>query len=125
MSLTNDRIVIVDDDPYLVRILSMTIERAGYQTYKVLDSSDALLLIQETRPALVFLDVMMPDKDGYQLCRDIRNDTTLANQPYIIILTSRGSYHEEKRAKHFGADEFITKPFRPSYLVSRIREILE
>ena len=119
------KIVVVDDDPHAVRILAMILDRQGYETVKVTDSEVALQTIQEMEPAVVFIDVMMPGKNGYQICRDIRSDATLNHQPYIIMLTARGMTSERKRAERSGADEFMTKPFSPSQLADRVRQVLE
>jgi two-component system, OmpR family, alkaline phosphatase synthesis response regulator PhoP len=119
-----EKILIVDDDPFIARILSLTFDKEGYQTVTVMDGTAALETIREEDPDIVFIDVMMPGKNGYDVCRDIRRDTALNRQPYIIMLTARGMASERKRAERSGADEFMTKPFSPTQLTSHVREVL-
>ena len=119
------KILIVDDDPFIARILSLTFDKEGYQTITVTDSTKAVETIQAEDPDLIFVDVMMPGKNGYDVCKEIRKDDTLSRQPYIIMLTARGMATERKRAERSGADEFMTKPFSPTQLTSHVREILK
>ena len=120
-----EKILIVDDDPFIARILSLTFDKEGYQTITVMDSTKALETIQKEDPDVIFVDVMMPNKNGYEVCQEIRKDDSLARQPYIIMLTARGMATERKRAERSGADEFMTKPFSPTQLTSHVREVLK
>jgi len=119
------KVIFVDDDPSMIRVLELAFSQAGFQTFRVMDSEAALTTIQQEVPDVVFMDVMMPGKDGYQLCREVREDTSLRQQPYIIMLTARGMSREQTLAKDAGANEFMTKPFSPAQLVNRVRQILE
>ena len=119
------KIVVVDDVPSMIRILLLTFVQLGYQTLKAMDGFEGVQVIREEEPDLVVVDVMMPGKDGYALCQEIRADTSLSRQPYIIMLTARGMASERKRAQASGADEFMTKPFSPSQLAQHVRQILE
>jgi DNA-binding response OmpR family regulator len=122
--MDREKILIIDDDPFIARILSLTFDKEGYQTVTVMDGMAALEAIHNEDPDIVFIDVMMPGKNGYDVCRDIRLDTTLPRQPYIIMLTARGMASERKRAERSGANEFMTKPFSPTQLTSHVREVL-
>lgn len=123
--MPSQKIMVVDDDPFIVRMLAMTFEKVGYETIIAVDGQEALMKVRESEPMLMVVDVMMPGIDGFQVCERIRSDATLNRQPYIIVLTARGMVTDEKRAEQSGANEFMTKPFSPSYLVSRVQEILE
>mgnify|MGYP001146142759 CR=1 FL=1 len=119
------KIMVVDDDPVIVRMLALTFENVGYETIIAVDGQEALARVREIEPALMVMDVMMPGIDGFQVCERIRSDTTLTHQPYIIILTARGMVTDRKRAEQSGANEFMTKPFSPSQLISRVKQIME
>ncbi len=117
--------MVVDDDPVIVRMLALTFENVGYETIIAVDGQEALTKVREIEPSLMVMDVMMPGIDGFQVCERIRSDTTLTHQPYIIILTARGMVTDRKRAEQSGANEFMTKPFSPSQLISRVKQIME
>jgi len=88
------------------------------------DGEQGLGRIRELAPALVVVDAQMPEKDGYELCRDVRGDARLDRQPHIIMLTGGERASDRERAEEAGADEFLTKPFNPAHLVARVREAL-
>ncbi len=119
------RILVVDDDPFIIRILSLAFDREGYETITAVDGHEAMVKVRELQPSVVFVDIMMPGKDGFQVCEEIRNDSSLTRQPYIIMLTARGMVTDQRRAELSGADEYMTKPFRPSQLARHVRNILE
>jgi len=123
--MSSPKIMVVDDDPFIVRMLALTFDKVGYETIIAVDGQEALDKMRELEPVLIVVDVMMPGKDGFQVCEEIRKDTSLSRQPYIIMLTARGMTTDRKRAEQSGADEFLTKPFSPSYLMSRVQKILE
>ena len=123
--MSSDEILIIDDDPTIVRMLTFMLNKSGFNTAVAVNGKDAVTKVQELEPRLIFLDIMMPQKDGYQVCREIRDDATLSRQPYIIMLTARGQEADLEKAKNVGADEYITKPFSPSKVVARVKEILE
>ena len=122
--MPDGKIVVIDDDPSISRILALAFDQLGYHTITAMDGDVGLQTIREEEPNLVFIDVMMPGKDGYQVCQEIRRDPSIIRQPYIIMLTARGMVTERKRAEKSGADEFMTKPFSPSQLVERVRQIM-
>lgn len=122
--MSTPKIIVVDDDPVIARMLTFMLNENGYETAVALDGEEGLAKIRALEPRLAFIDVMMPKKDGYQVCREIRTDPTLTRQPYIIMLTARGFAADRKKAKESGVNEFVTKPFSPSKLVARVQEIL-
>lgn len=116
-------IPIVDDQPFIRRSLSLAMQRAGYQVSVAVNGAEGLERIRALRPGLVFLDLMMPVMDGFEVCRRVRTDPGLAGTR-IIMLTAKGEALDEERGRSLGVDGYITKPFSPSAVVSRAQEIL-
>lgn len=117
------KILVVDDSPFIVRSLAFILKKHGYEIITATDGEEALAKIREERPDLVFLDVMMPEKDGYEVCREVRGNPEMGN-PYIIMLTARGQEADRERGLRLGADEFMTKPFSPSQVIERVKAVL-
>lgn len=117
------RILVVDDDHKLVRLLRASLKQAGYQVMVAYDGETALHALRRQRPDLVVLDLMLPDRDGWDVTRVIRNDTALAHTP-IIMLTARVEPHDRIAGLELGADDYVTKPFHPGELIARIRAVL-
>ena len=117
-------ILVVDDSPVILRMLSLTLKKEGYSVATAVNGEEALEQIRELQPALVFIDAMMPKKDGYQVSQEVRADASLKRQPYIIMLTARGQEADREKATQVGINEFMTKPFSPSKVVARVHEIL-
>ena len=122
--MAGEKILVVDDDPFILRMLTLVLEREGYHVLKAMDGEEALAQIRASRPALVLLDAVMPKKDGYQVCQEVRNDPTITPQPYIIMLTAQDLEDDRAKATRLGVDEYITKPFNPTQVVARVREVL-
>ncbi len=116
------KILICDDEPAIVESLSYLARREGYEAITAQDGDEALATAQRTMPDLIFLDVMMPGKSGFEVCRELRRDAR-TKEIYIAILTARGEGSDEIRGRVVGADDYITKPFSPRQLSARIREI--
>jgi two-component system, OmpR family, alkaline phosphatase synthesis response regulator PhoP len=116
-------ILVVDDEPFILRALTFVLNREGYRTISASNGEEALARIREERPALVFLDVMMPRKDGFEVCREIKDDPVTAGV-HIILLTAKGQDADRERGLAAGANEYMTKPFSPSEVVSRVREVV-
>jgi two-component system alkaline phosphatase synthesis response regulator PhoP len=117
------RILIVDDDHKIVRLLRASLEQAGYQVFVAYDGETALHMLRRERPDLVVLDLMLPDRDGWDVTRVMRGDATLADTP-IIMLTARVEHHDRIVGLELGADDYVTKPFHPGELMARIRAVL-
>lgn len=118
------RILLIDDEPYILRALTFALKKEGYEIATAANGEEALEKIETFAPSLVFVDAMMPKKDGYQVCREVRDNPSIEVQPYIIMLTARGQETDRQKAQEAGINEFMTKPFSPSQLIARVREIL-
>ena len=116
------RILVVDDVPQNVRLLEAVLEAHGYETVSASDGRAALELAVSAKPDLVMLDVMMPELDGYAVCRQLREHEETAVLPVIMLTASEGM--EKTKGIEAGADDFIPKPFNPHELLTRIRSLL-
>lgn len=114
------RIVIVDDEPRLVRLVRANLEAEGYEVATAHDGSEALDLLASAPADLVILDVMLPSIDGYELCQRINESY---NVP-IIMLTAKAHESDKVRGLNLGADDYLTKPFHPEELLARVRAVL-
>ncbi len=117
------RILVVDDDQEIVRLLRAYLERDGYQVLTAYDGEKALYTIRHDHPGLVVLDLMLPDRDGWEVTRVVRGDPALAGTP-IIMLTARIEDQDKIAGLELGADDYVTKPFSPRELVARVRAVL-
>jgi two-component system alkaline phosphatase synthesis response regulator PhoP len=117
------RVLVVDDDVQIVRLVRAYLEQAGFQVTIAYDGATALSLLQQVRPHLIVLDLMLPDRDGWDITRNIRTNTNFANTP-IIMLTARVEDTDKIIGLELGADDYITKPFNPREVVARVRSIL-
>ena len=119
-------ILIVDDEPHIRALLEQTLEGLEDDGIELLTASDgaaALALIESERPDLVFLDVMMPRMNGYEVCRAVRSDLGLT-EVAIVLLTAKGQDADRQRGLDVGADEFRTKPFDPDEILDLARSRL-
>ena len=116
-------VLVVDDEPNIVLSLEFLIEQAGYEVRVARDGDAALRAIEESMPDLVLLDVMIPKRDGYDVCRTIR-----ANPEWdgirIIMLTAKGRDVEREKGIALGADDYITKPFSTRQVIERVNRFL-
>lgn len=117
------RILVVDDDKQIARLVQSYLERAGYQVLIAYDGETALHTIRRERPDLVVLDLMLPDRDGWEITRLVRQDERLAGLP-IIMLTARVEDTDKIVGLEVGADDYVTKPFNPQEVVARVRAVL-
>ena len=116
-------ILVVDDDRDIVRLVRAYLEKAGYPVLAAYDGQTALQHLRYDRPALVVLDLMLPDQDGWDITRIVRSDPALADTP-IIMLTARVDDTDKIIGLELGADDYITKPFNPREVVARVRTVL-
>lgn len=114
------RVLIVDDEPRLVRLVRANLEAEGYDVLTASEGGEALRLVDAERPDLVILDVMLPGIDGYELCQRI----TEAFSVPIIMLTAKAHESDKVRGLDLGADDYLTKPFHPDELLARVRAVL-
>ena len=117
------RLVIADDSATILALVSLALKKEGYEPVTATNGPDALALIREHRPELVILDALMPGMNGYDVCRALREDVD-ALRPHVMMLTAAGREADKTLASEVGIDEFVTKPFSPSALRARVREIL-
>jgi DNA-binding response OmpR family regulator len=118
-----NKILVVDDEPNIVLSLEFLMKQAGFQVRTASDGEAALAAITAEPPDLVLLDVMMPRKNGYEVCQAIRANPEWANLR-IIMLTAKGREVEREKGLALGADDYITKPFSTQEVVERVRELL-
>lgn len=114
-------ILLVDDEPSIIQLAQMYLEQDGYQVISVGNGRAALEQIAEQRPALVVLDVMLPEMDGFEVCRRLRGEE---NPVLILMLTARDEDIDKIVGLELGADDYLTKPFNPRELVARVRAML-
>jgi diguanylate cyclase (GGDEF)-like protein len=119
MQVTRRTILLVDDDPLMRRIVVAALAKDNYEVMEADSGTAGLAQAQALRPDLILLDVMMPDLDGYEVCHRLRANSTTANVP-VIMLTALGEISEKVRGMQMGADDYITKPFDPRELRSRV-----
>src|SRR5918994_1346100 len=117
-------ILVIDDEPYILRSLSYLLTREGYHVETATNGEDGLERVRSLRPPLVFLDIMMPNMNGYEVCEQIKQDPSLAGT-YVIMLSAKGQQIDRERGLLGGADEYMTKPFSPREVAQRVRELLE
>ena len=120
---TVQRILVVDDDREIVRLVRAYLEKEHYQVLIANDGQTALHMVRREHPNLIVLDLMLPDRDGWEITRTIRNDSTLHSIP-IIMLTARIEDTDKIIGLELGADDYITKPFNPREMVARVRSVL-
>ncbi len=120
------KILIVDDEAHIRLLIEQTLEDLEYENVEILtadNGADALNTIQDLNPELVFLDVMMPNIDGYTVCRMIRRELKMKDI-YIVILTAKGQEYDRRLSEESGANKFMTKPFNPDELLELAKKVL-
>jgi DNA-binding response OmpR family regulator len=117
------RILIVDDDAFIRRPLEFILREEGFEPFTAADGEECLSRAGNVRPDLIFLDVMMPGRDGFAVCGALKSDPELREVP-VILLSARGMESDRQRGLDVGASDFMTKPYSPTDLVRRVREIL-
>ena len=115
------KILIVDDDPHIRELVSVFLEREGFQTYEAIDGLDALQKIDEVKVDMVILDIMMPNMDGFDVCFELRKYYDIP----ILMLTAKGETSQKVKGFHLGTDDYLVKPFDPIELVVRVKALLK
>lgn len=118
-----NKILVVDDEPNIVLSLEFLMKQAGYQVRTAADGEAALAAVAADCPDLVLLDVMMPRKNGYEVCQAIRENAAY-REVRIIMLTAKGRDVEREKGLALGADDYVTKPFSTQEVVDKVRELL-
>ena len=122
--MNKEKILVIDDEPQLVDMVKMRLEANNYEVITAYDGEEAFRKAKEIKPDLIILDLMLPKIDGYKVCRMLKFDERYRKIP-IIMFTARAQESDMQMAKDVGADGYITKPFEPEVLLSKIRELLE
>ncbi len=118
--MANERILLVDDDKEVVRLMRAYLQQAQYKVSTAYDGQTAVHLIRHEKPDLILLDLMLPDLDGYDITRIVRRDPSLQHIP-IIMLTARVGDTDKIVGLELGADDYVTKPYNPREVVARVR----
>ncbi len=123
LPMNNKNILIVDDEPDLVELLSYNLKKEGFGVLTASDGEEALLKIRKTEVDLILLDLMLPGIQGLELCRILRQNPKTERIP-IIMLTAKGEEGDKIRGLETGADDYMTKPFSPKELIARVNAVL-
>ena len=118
--MANNKVLIVDDDEHIVELIKLYMDKEGFDTVTANNGKKAVELFKSEAPAIVILDVMMPEMDGWQVCREIRR---VSNIP-IIMLTAKGETFDKVLGLELGADDYMVKPFEPKELLARVKAVL-
>lgn len=114
------KILIVDDDMHIAELVSLYVEKEGFETKEVHDGREAIQMVSAFQPDLILLDLMLPGMDGYQVCAEIRKTSRVP----VIMLTAKGETFDKVLGLELGADDYIVKPFDPKELVARVKAVL-
>ena len=117
------KVLVCDDEPFILKALTFIVKKEGHTVLEARNGEEALDAIRTQRPSLVFLDVMMPKKNGYEVLEEVRKDPAVKGT-FIILLTAKGQDSDREKGLALGANEFMTKPFSPALILTRMREIL-
>ena len=123
MTAAPAKILLVDDEPDILEILEFNLRKEGFEVATAADGEAGLRLAREWRPDLIVLDIMMPEMDGVEVCRQLRADEGF-NNTVITFLTAREEDYSQIAALDTGGDDYITKPIRPRVLISRVKALL-
>ncbi len=114
------RVLVVDDEPRLIHFIRLNLEHDGFEVIEAISGTQALGLLRDRLPDLILLDVMMPELDGFETLQLIREISTVP----VIMLTAKGEEEDRVRGLELGADDYISKPFSPREMVSRVKAVL-
>jgi two-component system alkaline phosphatase synthesis response regulator PhoP len=118
--MSKETILVVDDEPHIVELATLYLKNEGYQVVTASDGAQALAQIEATHPAMLVLDLMLPEINGWEVCRRVRATSRLP----IIMLTARSDDVDKIVGLELGADDYLTKPFNPRELVARVKAVL-
>lgn len=121
--MAKGKILVVDDEEHILELISFNLTNNGYKVIKANNGIDAVRLAIEEKPKLILLDLMIPGKDGYDVCREVRSNSEIRNIP-IIMLTAKSEELDKILGLELGADDYITKPFSVRELLARVKAVL-
>lgn len=122
--MTKKRILLVDDEIELVDMVKMRLEASGYEVITAYDGQEALNKAKRVKPDLIILDIMLPKMDGYKVCGLLKADIRYSKIP-IIMFSAKAQEEDMKLGEEVGAQSYVTKPFEPQVLLSKITELLK
>jgi len=117
------RILLVDDEPNVVKLLTMRLKLSGYDVITANNGQEGLEKAQQEKPDLIILDLMMPQLNGYEVCMMLKQDTRYRKVP-IIVLSAKAQERDKQLGKECGSDAFLSKPYQPEALLSQIKALL-
>lgn len=121
--MAGEKILVVDDEPHIVQLITFNLEKNGYKVISANNGVDGLKMAKSELPQLVLLDLMLPELDGYDVCREIRRDNNISSMP-VIMITAKSEELDKVLGLELGADDYITKPFSVRELVARVKAVL-
>jgi two-component system alkaline phosphatase synthesis response regulator PhoP len=116
-------VLIADDEPFILRSLAFVLKKEGFRVETAGDGVEALEKVRASRPRVVFLDIMMPRMNGYEVCSQVKADPRLRDT-HVVFLTAKGQQIDKVRGLIQGADDYITKPFSPRAILQKVREVI-
>ena len=117
------KILVVDDEPNIVRSLAYILKKEGYDVSTAKDGEQARDMVRDSKPHLMILDVVMPRKSGYDVCEEVKSDPDLRDI-HVMMLTAKGQVGDREIGLSKGADEYLTKPFSPRLILNKVEELL-
>lgn len=117
------KILVVDDEPNIVRSLAYILKKEGYDVSTAKDGEQAMDMVRDSKPHLMILDVMMTRKSGYDVCEEVKSDPDLRDI-HVMMLTAKGQVGDREIGLSKGADEYLTKPFSPRLILNKVKELL-
>ena len=121
--ITMQKILVVDDDPYILMSLEFLMKKAGYEVMIARDGTEALELINKFKPALILLDIMMPDVDGYAICAYVKDNPKL-KEIKIVFISAKTKEADIEKGLRLGASRYISKPFSTRDVMQQVKELL-
>ena len=121
--MANEKILVVDDEEHIAELISYNLSSNGYKVITANNGIDAVKIAIEEKPSLILLDLMIPGKDGYDVCKEVRSNNEIRNTP-IIMLTAKSEELDKILGLELGADDYITKPFSVRELLARVKAVL-
>jgi DNA-binding response OmpR family regulator len=123
MAITTHTVLVVDDDPYILMSLEFLMRKNGFEVLVARNGTEAMEILSLRKPHLILLDIMMPDVDGYEICRHIRNTEALSHTQ-VVFLSAKSSDADVQKGLSMGAALYITKPFSTRHLVKEVKQLL-
>ena len=121
--MPNKTVLIVDDEPNIILSIDFNLKKNGYNTLIARNGAEALKILQETQPNLILLDIMMPNVDGYEVCKFVKTNLELKHIK-VVFVSAKSKEIELKAGFEIGADDYITKPFSNKVLIQRVQALL-